>query len=41
MGAISGDAHAKLYLEFAEGKSQGPWLQTFVKDVGYKHFPTA
>ncbi|KAL9609302.1 MAG: hypothetical protein Q9167_005920 [Letrouitia subvulpina] len=37
---ISGEAHAKHYLQLAEGKSQGPWQQTFVKDVGYKHFPT-
>jgi hypothetical protein len=38
-GAIDGDAHAKLYLELAEGKTQGPWQQTFVKGVGYTKFP--
>ncbi|KAJ5994688.1 short-chain dehydrogenase [Penicillium waksmanii] len=36
---ISGEAHGKFYAELAEHKSQGPWQQTFVKDVGYKHFP--
>lgn len=35
---IDGEAHAKHYVELAEGKSQGPWLQTFVKGVGYKKF---
>ncbi|CAL5871784.1 uncharacterized protein PFLUO_LOCUS6037 [Penicillium psychrofluorescens] len=38
---LNGDAHAKLYVELAEHKSQGPWQQTFVKDIGYKHFPAA
>ncbi|EED15807.1 short-chain dehydrogenase, putative [Talaromyces stipitatus ATCC 10500] len=38
---ISGEAHGKFYVELAEHKSQGPWQQTFVEDVGYKHFPTA
>jgi len=38
---IDGDAHAKLYLELAEGKEQGPWQQTFVKGVGYKSFPVS
>lgn len=38
---ISGEAHGKFYAELAEHKSQGPWQQTFVKDVGYKHFPVA
>ena len=38
---IDGEAHAKLYLELAEGKEQGPWQQTFVKGVGYKYFPHA
>jgi hypothetical protein len=37
-GAIDGDAHAKHYVELAEGKTQGPWQQTFVKGVGYKAF---
>jgi hypothetical protein len=36
--AIDGDAHAKHYVELAEGKTQGPWQQTFVKGVGYKAF---
>ena len=35
---VNGDAHAKLYWELAEAKTQGPWMQTFVKDVGYKNF---
>lgn len=35
---VDGDAHAKLYWELAEAKTQGPWLQTFVKDVGYQNF---
>ena len=35
---IDGDAHAKLYLELAEGKEQGPWQQTFVSGIGYKDF---
>ncbi|KAL9058635.1 MAG: hypothetical protein Q9162_001642 [Coniocarpon cinnabarinum] len=38
---ISGAAAAKHYVDLAEGKSQGPWQQTFVKDVGYKHFSSA
>ena len=36
--AIDGDAHAKLYLELAEAKTQGPWQQTFVSGMGYKDF---
>ncbi|KAK1570063.1 uncharacterized protein LY79DRAFT_570613 [Colletotrichum navitas] len=35
---IDGEAHSKLFLELAEGKTQGPWLQTFVKGTGYKDF---
>ncbi|PTB75297.1 NAD(P)-binding protein [Trichoderma longibrachiatum ATCC 18648] len=35
---IDGEAHAKLFWELAEAKTQGPWLQTFVKGVGYKDF---
>ncbi|KAL7919890.1 hypothetical protein ACQKWADRAFT_315249 [Trichoderma austrokoningii] len=35
---IDGEAHAKLFCELAEEKTQGAWLQTFVKDVGYKDF---
>ncbi|OAA61777.1 NAD(P)-binding domain protein [Niveomyces insectorum RCEF 264] len=38
---INGEAHGKYYAELAEHKSQGPWQQTFVKEVGYKHFPAA
>ncbi|KAK4031884.1 hypothetical protein C8A01DRAFT_41682 [Parachaetomium inaequale] len=37
---IDGDAHANLYWELADGKTQGPWLQTFVMGVGYKNFNT-
>ncbi|RDW59920.1 hypothetical protein BP6252_13007 [Coleophoma cylindrospora] len=36
---INGEAHGELYVQLAESKSQGPWQQTFVKGVGYKHFP--
>lgn len=35
---VDGEAHAKLYYELAEGKTQGPWMQTFVKDKGYMKF---
>lgn len=35
---VDGEAHGKLFWELAEAKVQGPWLQTFVKDVGYKNF---
>lgn len=35
---LSGDAHAELYTKLAEDTSQGPWLQTFVKGIGYKKF---
>ena len=34
--AVDGPAHASFYTELAEGKSQGPWQQTFVKGFGYK-----
>ncbi|MCJ1282606.1 hypothetical protein MMC26_001931 [Xylographa opegraphella] len=37
---IDGEAHGSLYIQLAEGRLQGPWLQTFVKGVGYKHFQT-
>ncbi|EPS45575.1 hypothetical protein H072_468 [Dactylellina haptotyla CBS 200.50] len=33
-GTPSGEAHAKHYLELSEGKTQGPWQQTFVKGIG-------
>lgn len=35
---IDGDAHANLYWELSNGKTQGPWMQTFVVGVGYKTF---
>jgi hypothetical protein len=35
---VDGDAHAELYYDLALGDTQGPWLQTFVKGVGYKEF---
>jgi hypothetical protein len=35
---VDGDAHADLYFDLAQGKTQGLWLQTFVKGVGYKEF---
>lgn len=38
---INGEAHGKFYAELAESKSQGPWQQTFVKDLGYKSFSNA
>ncbi|KAL1893611.1 hypothetical protein Sste5346_006442 [Sporothrix stenoceras] len=37
-GAIDGEAHAELYTSLARSSTQGPWLQTFVKGVGYKAF---
>ncbi|KAJ5666623.1 hypothetical protein N7462_011032 [Penicillium macrosclerotiorum] len=36
---IDGEAHAEFYFQLAEGKSQEPWQQTFVKGLGYKRFP--
>ena len=38
---VDGEAHAKHYVELAEGKLQGPWQQTFAKGVGYKDFSAA
>ncbi|OAP62650.1 hypothetical protein AYL99_01877 [Fonsecaea erecta] len=35
---VNGDAHAQLYWKLAEETSQGPWMQTFVKGVGYTKF---
>ncbi|KAH8725389.1 hypothetical protein GQ44DRAFT_681122 [Phaeosphaeriaceae sp. PMI808] len=35
---ISGEAHAKQYIELAESKEQGPWQQTFVSGKGYTKF---
>ncbi|KAH8727027.1 hypothetical protein GQ44DRAFT_770952 [Phaeosphaeriaceae sp. PMI808] len=35
--AIDGEAHGKFYVELSE-KDQGPWLATFVKDIGYVGF---
>ncbi|KAM0544850.1 hypothetical protein ACHAPJ_011595 [Fusarium lateritium] len=37
-GAIDGPAHAEYYTQLAEGTSQGPWQQTFVKGQGYAKF---
>ncbi|KAJ4369762.1 Short chain dehydrogenase/reductase dmxR12 [Neocucurbitaria cava] len=36
---ISGQAHGEFYLHLAQGETQGPWLQTFVKGKGYIEFP--
>lgn len=35
---VSGEAHGNLLWELAQAKTQGPWLQTFVKGAGYKDF---
>lgn len=35
---VNGPAHGKYYAELASHLSQGPWQQTFVKDVGYQKF---
>lgn len=35
---VDGDGHAQLFLQLAEDSTPGPWLQTFVKGVGYKRF---
>lgn len=35
---VDGEAHGKHFWELAEAKTQGPWLQTFVKGLGYKSF---
>jgi len=37
-GALDGEAAGKHYVELSEGKTQGPWQQTFVKGAGYKSF---
>ncbi|CAJ2502983.1 Uu.00g103770.m01.CDS01 [Anthostomella pinea] len=37
---VDGDAHADLYWELTQSEAQGPWMQTFVKGVGYKKFDT-
>jgi hypothetical protein len=37
---IDGEAHGKFYAELAEHEVQRPWKQTFVKDIGYKRFPS-
>jgi hypothetical protein len=36
--AIDGPAHGEFYTQLAEGASQGPWQQTFVKGQGYTKF---
>ncbi|KAK9464226.1 uncharacterized protein V1516DRAFT_617267 [Lipomyces oligophaga] len=33
---VSGDAHANHFWGLAQSKTQGPWLQSFVKGTGYK-----
>jgi hypothetical protein len=35
---VDGEAHADLFWELAQNAAQGPWLQTFVKDMGYQNF---
>ncbi|CAI6307651.1 unnamed protein product [Periconia digitata] len=35
---VNGDAHADHFAELVEHKTQGEWLQTFVKGIGYKNF---
>jgi hypothetical protein len=35
---LGGEAHAKHFIDLAEGKEQGPWSQTFVNGQGYKQF---
>ncbi|KIH87140.1 hypothetical protein SPBR_05266 [Sporothrix brasiliensis 5110] len=37
-GAINGEAHGAMYTALARAPTQGPWLQTFVKGIGYKAF---
>ena len=36
--AISGQAHGEFYTQLAEGKTQIPWLATFVAGTGYVDF---
>jgi hypothetical protein len=35
---VDGEAHADLFWELAQKEVHGPWLQTFVKDIGYQDF---
>lgn len=35
---VDGEAHAKLFDQLVKAKEQGPWLQSFVKDIGYQRF---
>lgn len=35
---VSGEEHGKRFVELSEEKTQGPWLYTFVKGVGYTDF---
>ncbi|KAI1268930.1 NAD(P)-binding protein [Xylariaceae sp. FL1019] len=35
---VDGEAHADTYWKLAEEKAHGPWLQTFVKGLGYTKF---
>jgi hypothetical protein len=37
---VNGDAHGEMYWELSQGKEQGPWMQSFVKGIGYKAFDT-
>ncbi|KAH8813501.1 putative short chain type dehydrogenase [Flagelloscypha sp. PMI_526] len=34
----SGEAHAEHFIKLVDSLGQGPWMQTFVKDKGYKQF---
>ena len=35
---VDGEAHANIYWKLSEEKTHGPWMQTFVKGVGYTKF---
>ncbi|KAK9459724.1 uncharacterized protein V1516DRAFT_666260 [Lipomyces oligophaga] len=35
---VNGDAHASHFWDLSQSKTQGPWLQSFVKGIGYKDF---
>ncbi|KAJ4129184.1 hypothetical protein NW768_007719 [Fusarium equiseti] len=37
---VNEDAHGDMYWELSQGKEQGPWMQSFVKGIGYKAFDT-
>lgn len=38
---VDGEAHGDLLLDLVQAESQGPWLQTFVKGLGYRKFDTS